>query len=1054
MTRLALRNPIAVLMGGIACALVGFLAVRQLPVDLFPRVDVPVIMVGTLYPGASPEVVERTVSYQVERAVSQTANLDYVSSQSRYGLSIVRSWYRWGTNIDAAQLQVSQEVSSILKNLPKGIYPPFVVAFDVSNIPVANILMESTELDEKSLYELATNVIQPQLSSLPGISYASPTGGKVREIVVRLDPDRLRARGVDVGDVEKAVIDSNLLMSAGDMKIGTLNYNVFANSQVANLEELNRVVVKTSRGIPVHLSDVGAAVDGSAIQVNVARINGKRGMYLSVYRQPGTNAVEVVDALQEALPTLSGVPASVKMTVAFDQAKFVRASLSALQHEALQGALLAVLVIAFFLGNLRSTFIVFLSLPLSVLATFLGLQLTGETLNTFTLLGLTLVASRIIDNAIVVLENIHRHLKEGKAPLQAAYDGASEVALPVLASSLVTVIVFAPIVMVEGVARFLFTPMLVTMALGMAASYVVAITVVPVLCRKLLREHSEHSEAAHGGRAAALLAKAQRAVDAVEARYELLLRWALSRPGRVVAGTTLLFLASLTLVPLLGTEFFPSTDESQFRIVLRGSIGTRLEETERELERMEGLVKEAIPAGHLKTILGNAGTPRGSRSAFYSTNTGPHSAYLQVELVPPGQRDVSSDEYVSRLRTLLQKAMPGRTLSFDPGGVMKKVLNFGFSAPISVEISGYDLAQARDTGRAVAAAITEVDGIKDVLISREENFPQLNVTVDREKAALAGLSQRDTAQALLGSLLGNYSSAPYFQDPKTGNQYPIVTRVQPASLSRLEDLGNLSVVNAGGAPVYLKAVADISRGSGPVQIDRRRLERVVEVTANPAGRDLGAVSADVRAAVDKLKLPPGFRIRLRGQTEIQERTFASLGSATLLALALVYMLLASQFRSLLQPLVMMTSVPLGLIGVFAALALTGTTLSTTSAMGIIMMVGVAVSNGVLMLDYANVLKRGGATAEEAIIRAGRARLRPILMTSLATLLGLLPMALGLGEGSETNAPLARAVVGGLSVSTALTLLFVPVLYNWVEKRFGKPANVKEEEALQELGATS
>jgi hydrophobe/amphiphile efflux-1 (HAE1) family protein len=1051
MTRLALRNPVGVFMFGLALALLGVIGLSKIPLDLFPRVDVPVIMIGTLYPGAAPAVVERTVSYRIERAVGQTANLDYVSSQSRYGLSVVRAWYRWGTNVDAAELQVSQEVNSILKQLPHGIFPPFVVAFDASNIPVATLTLESTELDEKGLYDLATNTIAPQLAGLPGIAYASPTGGKVREITIHLDPDRMRETGVDAEQVERAVGEATLLASSGDIKVGALDYNVFTNSQIKTVREMNDIVVKTVKGVPIHLRDVGVASDGAAIQVNIARINGRKGVYLQVYRQPGTNMIEIVDTLRAAVPALTDMPASVKLSVAFDQAKFVRASITALKHEAVQGALLAVLVIVFFLGSFRSTGIIFLALPLSVLATFFGLQATGQTLNFFTLGGLTLVAGRLIDDAIVVLENIHRHMGMGKTPLSAAFDGTREVGLAVLASTITTVVVFAPVVMVEGVAKYLFTPMMVTIAIAMGASYVVAMTIIPVLCQRFLAPHAPADAHAHKGLVTRALDQCLAMLERLDAFYAVAVAAALRRRWWVMGGVLALFAGSLFLVPHIGSEFFPEADESQFRIVMRAPIGTRLEETEKQIAEVEEVTRKVIPAKFIKTLLSNVGTPRGSRSAFYSTNTGPHSAYLQVELTSPNERDQSVEELIAQLRPAIRAALPGRSITFDPGGVMKKVLNFGYSSPIDVELAGYDLKQAHEAATQLAEAMRGVPGVNDVLISREENFPELDVNVDREKAALAGVSERDASHALLDSLLGNYSAAPYFEDPKSGNQYFVVTRLDGQHAEHLEDLGNISVVNHEGGPVYLKSIAEITRGSGPVQIDRRRLQRVIDLTANPQGRDLGAVSADVAKAIAKVSLPPGFAVRLRGQTEQQETTFRSLKSASLLALLLVFMLLATQFRSLLQPLVMMTSVPLGMIGVFVMLWATRTPLSTTSFMGIIMMVGVAVSNGVLLIDFVNVLRRRGLAIEEAVVQAGRTRLRPILMTTVATLAGLIPMAMGLGEGAETNAPLARAVVGGLAVSTFLTLFFVPVLYTVVEKRFGKQADPEAERELAMLG---
>ena len=1058
LTKASLKNPIAIFFFSVAMILLGAVSLKKLPIDLFPNINVPVIMVGTLYPGANPSDVERTVSYIIERSVSGVSNLDHVESTNKVGLSIVRVWFKWGADINAAELEVSQMVQSVMKNLPQGIFPPFIVKFDISNIPVCSITLEGKGYDEKYLYDLAFNTIEPQLESLQGVSAASVKGGKIREIDVELNPNLMRERGISVLDVERAVGNSNLIFQSGDIKIGKLDYNIFTNSQIPSIKLMSDVVVKVANDNPIRIKDIGRVVDGHQIQLSVSRVNGKRGVYLDIYRQPGTNTLEVVDKIKEAVQHLNGVPPGIKVNVTFDTSTYIRKAIESLKNEAFQGAILTFVIILLFLGSVKETLFAAVSIPLSVFVTFIFLYFTGQTLNTFTLGGLTLAIGRLIDDAIVVLECIHKHLQKGETPLQAALSGTQEVGVPVLSATITFMIVFLPVVFITGVARYTFTPLALTASAAMGASYLVSMTVIPALSQRFLHVESltdtqtgqtytiEHGMSTkptliHKQKRPNILKRilnaTQRFLNYIEDQYEKGIGWALRHKISLLAGVIVLFALSLGLLKFIGTEFFPEADEAQFRIIVRNRIGTRLEETEKVIENVEKIIHETIPKEQIVTLLSNMGSPRAGRSAFYSTNTGPHSGYVQVYLVQPDHRDKSTLQYVDLLRPKIQKALPGTLVSFDTGGVVKKILNFGYNNPIDVELSGYDFKKASAAAKEVMASMKQVPGMSDIMISREENYPEIDINVDRQKAALLGISERDVSHAVLSSFFGNLSGAPIFSDPTTGNEYYVVTRLQKPFRSNLEDLENNVFFFNQGHPVLLKTIANIQRNSGPVQIDRRRLQRVIDLTANPSGRDLGSIGKDLKNQLQDIKLPTGFHIAYRGQMEEQEQTFKSLFFAMGLAIILIYMILGSQFRSFIHPLIVLFTVPMGLIGVFLILFLTKTTLSTTSLMGVIMLVGIAVSNGVLLIDYANVLQRQGFTPSEAITRAGKVRLRPILMTSLATIFGLIPLALGLEVGSEANAPLARTVVGGLWVSTLLTLFLIPVLYALVEERFRK-----------------
>jgi hydrophobe/amphiphile efflux-1 (HAE1) family protein len=1051
LTRLALKNPVFILMVSLMLIVLGIVSLNKLSVDLFPDITIPVIRIATFYTGAGPADIEKSITQPIERAVSASPGVDRVESSSKQGVSLVSVWFNYGTNLDNAQFEVSQRIAQILNTLPPGIQQPFVLKFDITNIPILAVTVSSDSLDEKQLYDLAYNTIEPQLERINGVASASVGGGKVREIEVMANRSALRARGLGILDLVNSVRASNLLLPSGSLRAGDRDYNVFTNTQVPDVRQLGRVVVHTTaanagqaQGV-VRVSDVAKVEDLAADQTEIVRVNGRRGVFLRVIKQPGANTISTVDAVRAAIPKLRSVPGNVKLDISFDQSSYIRSAVSALQHEALQGGVLAILVILIFLMNFRATAIIGIAIPLSIVATFMLLFFTNQTLNVFTLGGLALGVGRLVDDSIVELENIHRHLASGQNRKQAVLLAAQEVAMPILVSTITTIVVFFPVLFMAGIARYLFLPLALTISFALTMSFWISRTVTPLLCYYWLKEGAQEHKTT------GIAAVVTGFFDRMDAAYAGILRWVLSHRFVTLVAIAAFFAGSLYVKRFVGSEFFPETDESQFTINYKAPIGTRVEKTEEVTQRLEKIVQDQLVPMHVggkempiyTTILSDSGLPMG-RTAIFSPNTGTHSGNLQVNLLPRVDRPISDVAAAEKIRAALKDALPGTQVFFFIGGIVKRIQNFGAAAPIDVEVLGYDFEAGSKYARELMAKmrlLTDKAGrpvVVDVQSTREENSPEFDVVVDREKAGMLGVSEQDVAQTILVSLLGNTQISPVpYTDPKTGNEYYINVRMDDNNRGHVADLGDLFVRTPANGIVNVDTLASIERRSGPVMIDRKYLQRIVHITANIApDSDLGGASEAVQGVVEQLQPPDGFSATLGGQTLEQKKAFLGLLYAAIMALALVYMVLASQFKSLIDPLVIMFSVPLGVSGVFIMLFLTGTKLSVNSFMGIIMMVGIVVSNGVLLVDFANVLRQRGKDLMEATIEAGRTRLRPILMTTIATVLGLIPMALGIGEGSETNLPLARAVIGGLLVSTFFTLFLVPALYTLLD-RFAK-----------------
>jgi CzcA family heavy metal efflux pump len=1047
LTRGATRNPIMVLMASIAIVVLSQIALQRLPRDLFPHITIPVIVVSTTYPGASPEAIEQTVTYPLEQAVTRVAGVTQILSTSRQGVSNIQIWFDWGTNLDTSEVEVIQNVQRVMQTLPTGVSQPFVLKFDISNIPVAQVVVNGGGLDPRQLYDLAYNTIEPQLERLPGVSQAFVHGGLVRQLNVNVDPHRLAATGLTLQNVIDAINNYNALIPSGDLQNNRIDYQLNVPTLLQNVTAIRNVIVTTRNGIPVHVGDVAQVVDAAATESEIVHVNGRPGVLLYVARQPDANTIQVVDEVRRALPRLAGIPKGVTLTISFDQSQYIRASIATLTREAMIGAGLTFLVILVFLRSLWSLVIVGIGIPLSVSAALLLLYFTGQTLNIFTLGGLTLAMGRLVDDAIVVRENITRHLSVPGVPvLQAVLEATQEVGLPVLASTATTIAVFFPIVFLSGIAQRLFVPMAATIAFALAASYVVSMTIDPVLSVRLLRAGAG-AEATGQGLRDRFIRWSEGLMDRMDERYQAALGWTLRHAGMVVAGVAVFFVISVVVAKGIGTEFFPATDESQFEVQVQAPQGTAVQATSGIAEQIAGIVRRTIPARDILTIFTISGVP--ATGAAFSSNSGPNQAHVDVRLVPPTRRHRSTDELANLVRRAVAGKFPGVLTFIQTGGLENRVVNFGSQAPIDIQLLGYDQSVGQQFAQQVAAEVAAIPGAADVQITPRGEYPTFTVAVDREKAAQLGLSPTQIANTINTAMAGNVATASKFIDPVTGNEYNIVVQLADQYRSHPEDLGDIplaaltdpgpgsssSTPPQGMTPILLGNVARITLGSQPLQINRKNEQRVIDITANVVGRPLGAVSQDIINLLNRTPFPQGFTYHMAGQTEQQQGAFGSLGFALVLALMLIYMIMASQFQSLVDPFVIMFTVPLGFIGVIWMLLLTHTTLSIISFMGIITMIGIVVSNGILLVDYANKQQARGLEPAQAVLAAGRIRLRPILMTALATILGMIPMAMGLGEGSETNMPLARAVIGGLTVSTGLTLLLIPVLYVFFERHF-------------------
>jgi hydrophobic/amphiphilic exporter-1 (mainly G- bacteria), HAE1 family len=1021
MPKFALAYPYFIIMLCLVVAVVGVTTVVRMPVDLFPQINIPVVVVATFYSGMPPQQIEADITNTFERFFTLGSNIDHIESRSLTGVSLIKIYFKPGTDANAALSNIANLAMADLRRLPPGTLPPVVLKFDASSLPVCLITLKGEGLNETQLKDLAQFQVRNQVANVQGASVPQPFGGTYRQIQVFVDPVKLEAHQLSLMDVVHAINDSNLILPAGDVRIGNRDYNIYANSQVPKPEDINRIPLKTVGLGSVLVADIGKAEDAGAIQTNIVRIDGQKSVYIPVLKQGGdSNTISIVNGVKEATKHLVDIPDVLKTSVVFDQSIFVKTAVKNLLKEGGIGLVLTGLMILLFLGSPRATFAVLLSIPLSALTCFIVMNGFGGSINTMLLGGLALAFSRLIDDSVVVLENIFRFMENGAPPREAAEKGGMEVALAVLAATSTTSIVFFPVTFFYGVSKYLFIDLALGVVISIFASYIFAMTVVPLYCAYFVKI-APHGEGQHEN-PKDLLAKIVQHFNELFQRllgfYERKVTRALVKPGR----TALLILGGITLLvalvfPFVGHAYFPRTDPGQFVII-----------------------RSVVPASDLDMIVSNIGiTP--DLSAIYTSNSAMHTAFVQVSLKE--HHRVGSYEYMERLRRKLASDLPQASAYFQAGGLVDAVVNQGLPAPLDIQVSDNDLAEGYGIARDLALKLKESKNVSDVLIPQDIDYPGLELNIDRQQASLLGLTPKDVVDNVITALTSDGMIAPsYWIDPKTGNNYMLTVQYsnEKVGAMTMSDFRNIPL-RATDSKMYtpLQSVAKIEPINTPTEVDHYQIRRVIDVYVMPTSENLTKINAEANHLVDGLLLPKNARVRIRGAVVGMHESFLRFGLGLILSVILVYLILMAQFRSFIDPFIILTAIPPGFAGVVLILFLTGSTLNIMSLMGVIMMTGIVVSNSILIVEFSGILHDRGMPLHMAVVEACKVRLRPILMTSLATLLGLIPMALGIEEGSEQYAPLARAVIGGLGVSVVVTVFLVPAVYLVIHGRMRENA---------------
>ena len=1056
--RLALRRPYTFTVMALLILILGVLAGIRMAKDIFPSIDIPVVSVVWSYGGLTPEEMERRIVTISERSMTTTVNdIEHIESQSLSGIGVIKVFFQPGASVDAAVAQVTAINQTLLRFMPPGTTPPLVIRYSASNVPILQLGLGGKTLTEQSLYDLAVNFFRIQLATVQGASVAMPLGGKARQILVDLDPQALQAKGLTPLDVSSAINAQNLTLPSGTVKIGDREYGVLLNSSPATVEGLGNLPIKIVNGTTVYVRDVAQVRDGFLPQVNIVRQDGIRGALLPVLKSGGASTLDVIKRIKDVLPRiLTTLPPELELRPLFDQSIFVRAALNGVVREAILAAILTAGMILLFLGTWRSTLVVALSIPLSIFCSILCLAAFGQTINSMTLGGLALAVGILVDDATVTIENIDRNLGQGKPLIQAILDGAEQIAMPAFVSTLCICIVFVPIFLLEGTAKYLFSPLAIAVIFAMLASYFLSRTVVPTFIHYLLQrqpvQHTADSRGARGDVFWRIHRRFNRHFERFRDAYVRALDWSLDHRRTIALITGGCLLLTAPLVPFLGRDFFPLVDAGQFRLHVRAPDGTRVEETEHVFTRVEDIIRQVIPPEELVTILDNIGLSTGLNLALSDSATiGPAAGEILVSLNP--EKHGSTWDYVRTLRARLRRELPDYVFFTQPSDIVGQILNFGLPAPINVQIAGREVRANYAIAQEIAARIARVRGAVDVHVHQVVNAPAFRVVVDRTRAQQVGLTQSAVASNLLISLAGSAQAAPNFWlNPQNGVQYSLITQTPQFRLNSIEALLATPVSNSdrNGVPQVLGNVATIERTSMPTVIGHYNVQPVFDVYANVDGRDLGGVADDVDRILDEFrpKLPRGSFITVRGQVLSMNSSFAGLGIGILFAIILVYLLMVVNFQSWLDPFIIIMALTGALSGIVWMLFLTRTTLSVPSLMGAIMSVGVATANSILLVTFANDQRKEGKDARAAALAAGHTRLRPVLMTALAMIIGMLPMAFGLGEGGEQNAPLGRAVIGGLLLATVATLFLVPVVYATLRK---KAAHRPEETIAEEMG---
>jgi CzcA family heavy metal efflux pump len=1028
---LALRRPYTFIVMALVIIILTPITILRTPTDIFPDIDIPVVSVVWSYTGLSPQDMADRIVTNSERGINITVNdIEHMESQSVSGLGVIKIFFRPGTNVQGAIAEITAIAQTTLRGLPPGTVPPLVISYSASTTPIVQLGLSSKTLPEQQLFDLGQNFLRNYLATVQGAATPYPYGGKIRQIQVDLDLPKLQAYGLSPNDIVNAVNAQNLILPSGTIKLGPVEYNVELNGTPGTIAELNELPVKTANGATLFMRDVAHIRDGFAPQTNIVRQDGNRGALMSIYKIGNASTLQIVAGVKSIVEQAAqSLPPELKVTALFDQSLFVRASIQGVLREGLIAAALTAIMILLFLGDWRPTIVISISIPLSIFVSIIALSAIGQTINIMTLGGLALAVGILVDDATVEIENIERNLAMGKEMRQAILDGAQQIAVPALVSTLSICIVFVPMFFLAGVAKFLFVPLAEAVSFAMLASYLLSRTLIPTLVMYIMRGH-EHREEAPKSFLGRFQRGFERKFEDFRRGYEQLLETTLEHRGVFVVCFLLFCLLSLGLFAFLGQDFFPQVDAGQVRLHVRGRPGLRVEETARLCDEVEGVLREQIPKDELQTILDNIGLPNSGINQSYSSNgtIGTSDAEILIALDPEHHHPTA--DYIRHLREFLPQRFPGVEFFFQPADIVSQILNFGLPAPIDVQIVGTDMQSSYLIAQQIANKMRHIPGAADVHVQQLLSLPTLHMDIDRTRVAQVGLSARDVAQSVLVSLSGSFQTAPNFWlNPRNGVTYQMAVQSPQYRMTSLQDLLAIPVISPQGTQL-MGNLTQLSPTVRPATVNHYNVQPVLDVYASTQDRDLGAVAADTDKVLQTFEghLPRGTRIVVRGQVVTMRSSFFGLGVGLIGAILLVYLLIVINFQSWLDPFIIIAALPGALAGICWFLLLTRTTLSVPSLTGAVMCMGVATANSILMVSFAREQIDEGIPAVQAAVAAGYTRMRPVLMTALAMIIGMVPMALGVGEGGEQNAPLGRAVIGGLLFATIATLFFVPSVF--------------------------
>ena len=1049
--KIALSRPYTFIVLGLLILILSPVVILQTPTDIFPNIDIPVIAVSWDYAGLSPAEMEGRITSVYERVLTTTVdNIEHIESTTINGTAVVRVYLQPNASVDKANAQVTAISQAILRQMPQGVLPPLILNYSASAVPVLQLGLSGNNLSEPQLNDLAINFLRTQLVTVPGASIPYPYGGKTRQAMVTLNQQRLQSKGLSANDVLVALQAQNLIEPGGTAKIDQFEYDVDLNSDAETIPELNDLPIKTINGTTIYVRDVATVSDGFAPQKNIVRLDGKRGVLLTVFKAGDASTIDIVNKTRQLLPRVAQtLPPALRIQPLTDQSIFVRGAVNGVVREAIIAATLTGLMILLFLGSWRSTVIIAISIPLSILSSVIALSFLHQTINIMTLGGLALAVGILVDDATVTIENIERHFEEGANLHDGILEGAAQIATPALVSTMCICIVFLPMFFLKGVPKFLFIPLAEAVIFAMIASYILSRTLVPTLAMFLLKPHDEHAKISNN-----MFARFQRGFERLFLRfrgaYHSLLEQLVLRRKVFVPTFLLLCVCVFVLVPFLGQDFFPESDSGHFILHLRAKTGTRVEETARLADEVEQYIRTVVPADEMDNILDNIGLPFSSINYMYNTSglTGEADADILVSLK---EKHRPTKEYVRSLRANLANKFPGNVFYFLPGDIVTQTLNFGLPAPVDIQIEGADVAGNTKVAGAMLSELRHVPGLTDIRVQEQQDYPKLHINVDRTKASQAGFTEHDVVNSMLVALSGSFQVSPmYYLNPKNGVQYSIVVQNPQYGVQSDQDIKNIPVSSSNQAHQgLLTDVSTIHRTMEPGSINHYNIRRVVDIYAAVQDRDLGAVGREVNRIVDshKKELPRGSFVTLRGQFGTMQSAYMGLIGGLIFSILLVYMLIVVNFQSWLDPFVIVMALPAALAGIVMFLFITHTALSVPALMGAIMCMGVATANSILVVSFAKERLGHHGDPVAASIEAGSTRFRPVLMTALAMIIGMIPMALGFGDGGEQNAPLGRAVIGGLLIATVATLVFVPSVFSLVHKRIEKTPeeNLPEQE---------